>query len=128
MVGDGSVSPEFAEIAGPSHAEGVYAPMAQTPETIPGANDWIESYKKKYGTAPGPYSNQSYDAVRLAAEAITQAGGTGSAGVLAALEMMDGFQLFSGPLKFTLEHTLANGGFQILVVKDGAFTLQDTLT
>ncbi|MFD0480593.1 hypothetical protein ACFQ0B_80090 [Nonomuraea thailandensis] len=47
--------------------------------------------------------------MRLAAEAITQAGGTGSAGVLAALEMMDGFQLFSGPLKFTLEHTLANG-------------------
>ncbi len=35
--------------------------------------------------------------------------------------------MFSGPLKFTPEHTLSTGGFQILVVKDGKFVLQDPL-
>lgn len=127
IVGDGSVSAKLAEIAGGDAAEGVYATMTQTPDTIEGAQGWIEAYKKKFNAAPGPYSNQAYDAVRLAAEAVKNAGGTDGAKVIAALEAMNGFQMFSGPLKFTPEHTLSNGGFQILVVKNGAFTLQDSL-
>ncbi|MEU4831758.1 branched-chain amino acid ABC transporter substrate-binding protein [Streptosporangium sp. NPDC023615] len=127
MVGDGSVSPKLIEIAGDEAAEGLYATMTQTPDTLEGAEGWIDAYKKKFGTDPGPYSNQAYDAVRLAAEAVTKAGGTDGTKVIAALEAVDGFSMFSGPLKFTPEHTLANGGFQILVVKDDAFALQDSL-
>ncbi|GHH71422.1 branched chain amino acid ABC transporter substrate-binding protein [Streptosporangium violaceochromogenes] len=127
LLGDGSVSPKFIEIAGNDAAEGVYATMTQTPDTLEGAENWIASYKKKFGTDPGPYSNQAYDAVRLAAEAIGKAGGTDGTKVVAALEGIDGFPMFSGPLKFTPEHTLSNGGFQILVVKGGKFALQDSL-
>ncbi|MDP9844662.1 branched-chain amino acid ABC transporter substrate-binding protein [Streptosporangium lutulentum] len=127
MVGDGSVSPKLMEIAGAEAAEGVYATMTQTPDTLEGAEGWIEAYKKKYNAEPGPYSNQAYDAVRLAAEAITKAGGTDGAKVVSALEAIDGFSMFSGPLKFTPEHTLASGGFQILVVKGDKFILQDAL-
>ncbi|MEU7000755.1 branched-chain amino acid ABC transporter substrate-binding protein [Nonomuraea sp. NPDC046570] len=128
MVGDGSVSPKLAEIAGGEVADGVYATMTQTPDTLKGAESWITAYKTKYSADPGPYSNQAYDAVRLAAEAVTKAGGTDSAKVIAALEGIDGFQMFSGPLKFTPEHTLSTGGFQILVWKGGKFALQDSLT
>ena len=127
MVGDGSVSPKLIEIAGAEAAEGVYATMTQTPDTLQGAEGWIEAYKKKYGAEPGPYSNQAYDAVRLAAEAIGKAGATDGTKVIAALEAIDGFSMFSGPLKFTPEHTLANGGFQILVAKGDGFVLQDSL-
>jgi branched-chain amino acid transport system substrate-binding protein len=127
MVGDGSVSPKLVEIAGAEAAEGLYATMTQTPDTLEGAEGWIDAYKKKYGAEPGPYSNQAYDAVRLAAEAVTKAGGTDGTKVVAALEAIDGFPMFSGPLKFTPEHTLANGGFQILVVKSDKFALQDSL-
>ena len=35
--------------------------------------------------------------------------------------------MFSGPLKFTPDHTLSTGGFQILVVQDGKLVLKDTL-
>jgi branched-chain amino acid transport system substrate-binding protein len=127
MVGDGSVSPKLMEIAGAEAAEGVYATMTQTPDTLEGAEGWIAAYRKKYNADPGPYSNQAYDAVRLAAEAVTKAGGTDGAKVIAALEAIDGFAMFSGPLKFTPEHTLASGGFQILVVKGDKFALQDAL-
>jgi branched-chain amino acid transport system substrate-binding protein len=127
MVGDGSVSPKLMEIAGAEAAEGVYATMTQTPDTLEGAEGWIAAYKKKYNADPGPYSNQAYDAVRLAAEAVTKAGATDGDKVIAALEAIDGFSMFSGPLKFTPEHTLANGGFQILVVKGDRFALQDAL-
>ncbi|AIY02210.1 hypothetical protein ART_2611 [Arthrobacter sp. PAMC 25486] len=128
MVADGSVDASLIKIAGAANAEGVFATMTQTPDTIKGAETWIADYTKKFGSAPGPYSTQSYDAVRVAAEAITKAGSTDGDKVIAALQAIDGFQLFSGPLKFTPEHTLTNGGFQILVVKDGKFALQDDLS
>ena len=128
MVADGSVDASLIKIAAGTNANGVFATMTQTPDTIKGAETWIADYTKKFGSAPGPYSTQSYDAVRVAADAITKAGSTDGGKIIAALEAIDGFQLFSGPLKFTPEHTLTNGGFQILVVKDGKFALQDELS
>ena len=97
--------------------------MTQTPQTIPGGETWIASYKKAFNTDPGPYSTQSYDAVRVAAEAIKNAGNTNGKDIIAALEKIDGFKIFSGSLKFTPEHTLTNGGFDILVVKGDDFAL-----
>ncbi|PYI66886.1 branched-chain amino acid ABC transporter substrate-binding protein [Arthrobacter livingstonensis] len=127
MVADGSVDPSLVKIAGAANAEGVFATMTQTPDTIKGAETWIANYTKAFGSAPGPYSTQSYDAVRVAAEAMTQAKGTGGDAVIKALAGIDGFQIFSGPLKFTPEHTLSSGGFQILVVQGGKFILKDAL-
>ncbi|MEU4492150.1 branched-chain amino acid ABC transporter substrate-binding protein [Streptomyces sp. NPDC023998] len=127
LVGDGSVDPKLVKIAGAEHGEGAFATMTQTPQTTPGAESWIASYKTKFGAEPGPYSTQSYDAVRVAAEAIRKAGSTDGDKVTASLEAMDGFKIFSGPLKFTADHTLSNGGFVILAVKDGQFVLRDSL-
>jgi branched-chain amino acid transport system substrate-binding protein len=127
MVADGSVDPSLSEIAG-AGAEGVFATMTQTPDTIEGAEDWIASYEEEFGSAPGPYSTQSYDAVRLAAEAIEEAGSTEGDAIIEALEGIDGFEMFSGPLKFTPEHTLSSGGFVILKIEDGKFVLEDDLS
>ncbi|KAB1915744.1 MULTISPECIES: branched-chain amino acid ABC transporter substrate-binding protein [unclassified Micromonospora] len=127
MVADGSVDQKLVDIAGSEAAEGVFATMTQTPETIQGADKWIADYKSKFGAAPGPYSTQAYDAVRVAAEAVKQAGSTDGSAVIKALEGIDGFQLFSGPLKFTPDHTLSSGGFQILTVEKGKIVLKDTL-
>ncbi|MGH3425884.1 MAG: branched-chain amino acid ABC transporter substrate-binding protein [Nocardioidaceae bacterium] len=127
MVADGSVDSKLAEIAGGKNAEGVLATMTQTPQTIPGAEDWIKSYKDQFDSEPGPYSTQSYDAVRVAAEGVRQAGSTGTDDVIKALEAIDGFKVFSGPLKFTDQHTLSSGGFLILEFKGGKTVLKDDL-
>ncbi|MDK3258262.1 branched-chain amino acid ABC transporter substrate-binding protein [Blastococcus capsensis] len=127
MVADGSVDQQLVEIAGAENAAGVFATMTQTPDTIPGAEDWIASYTEKFGADPGPYSTQAYDAVRVAAEALREAGSTETDEVIAALEAIDGFELFSGPLQFTEDHTLSSGGFLILSVQDGEFQLEDPL-
>lgn len=127
MVADGSVDPSLAQIAG-AGAEGVYATMTQTPDTIKGAENWIANYKKAFGSDPGPYSTQSYDAVRLAAKAIDDAKSTKGEDIIKALEGIDGFKMFSGPLKFTPQHTLSSGGFVILAVKGGKFVLEDELS
>ena len=127
MVADGSVDGKLLEIAGEQNADGILATMTQTPDTIEGAEDWISDYKEQSGVEPGPYSTQSYDAVRVAAEAIGSAGTTDGEAVIEELEAIEGFELFSGPLTFTEEHTLSSGGFQILESSGGKFTLKDTL-
>ncbi len=123
MVADGSVDKQLVSIAGSANAQGVFATMTQTPTTIPGGDAWIAKYKAKFNADPGPYSTQSYDAVRIAAEAVKRAGSTDGAAVIKALEGIDGFKIFSGNLKFTPEHTLSEGGFDILVVKGDDFAL-----
>ncbi|GGX98205.1 branched-chain amino acid ABC transporter substrate-binding protein [Streptomyces anandii] len=123
MVADGSVDGKLIKIAGRKNAQGVFATMTQTPQTIPGGQGWVAKYKAKFGSEPGPYSTQAYDAVRVAAEAVRKAGSTDGRDVTKALEQIDGFKLFSGPLKFTIQHTLSVGGFDILVVKDDTFVL-----
>jgi branched-chain amino acid transport system substrate-binding protein len=127
MVADGAVDTTLAEIAGGDNAEGVYATMTQTADTIEGAEGWIATYEQTFGGEPGPYSPQSYDAVRVVAEAIKSAGSTDGKEIIAALEGLNGFELFSGPLTFTEDHTLSSGGFVILAVRDGEFVLEDPL-
>lgn len=125
MVADGSVDPSLPKIAGAS-ADGVFATMTQTPDTLKGAaaEKWIASYKSTFNADPGPYSTQSYDAVRVVVQAIKTAKSTNGDKMITALEKIDGFKMFSGPLKFTSDHTLSNGGFVILVIKDGKFVLK----
>ena len=127
MVADGAVDQHLITIAGAAQAEGVYATMTQTPETVPGAAAWSQRYRDAFHTDPGPYSTQAYDAVRVVAEAIRKAGSTDGDAIVQALEGIDGLQLFSGPLKFTPEHTLSTGGFLILSVQHGTFKLKDRL-
>lgn len=127
MVADGSVDSSLAKIAEKKNADGVYATMTQTPDTIQGAGQWKADYKKKFGSKPGPFSPQAYDAVRVAAQGIKKAGSTDPDKVIKALEGIDGFKIFSGPLKFTPKHTLTNGGFVILKMKNGEFELKSRL-
>ncbi|MGN6612536.1 MAG: branched-chain amino acid ABC transporter substrate-binding protein [Angustibacter sp.] len=127
LVADGSVDAKLIEIAGAKSAEGVLATMTPTPETIESAKGWIQSYKSTFNSDPGPYSTQSYDAVRVAAEAIRAAGSTDGKAVDKALESLKDFPTFAGPLTFTKDHTLSQGGFLILKVSDGHFVLEDSL-
>lgn len=128
MVADGSVDATFAEISGADYTDNVVATFTQTPDMLEGAEDWIANYTEQFGADPGPYSTQSYDAVRVMAEGMKNAGSTDGDAVIEALEGLEGFEIFSGPLTFTPEHTLSEGGFAILEINDeGVFVLKDDL-
>ncbi|QTX05541.1 branched-chain amino acid ABC transporter substrate-binding protein [Agromyces archimandritae] len=128
LVGDGSVDKKFAEIAGAGYTENVVGTFTQTPDMLKGAEEWIASYEEAFGEAPGPYSTQSYDAVRVVAEAMKNAGSTETDAVVEGLRGLDGFPVFSGPLTFTDEGTLSSGGFAIVSIsEDGTFVLKDDL-
>jgi branched-chain amino acid transport system substrate-binding protein len=129
LVGDGSVDAKFAQIAGKGYTEHVLGTFTQTPDMIKGADNWIADYKKLAGAAPGPYSTQSYDAVKVVAQAMTDAKSTDFTKVSKALEELKGFKTFAGPLSFTKDHTLNGGGFVIVGIDPatGNFVLKDDL-
>ncbi|MGB7963707.1 MAG: branched-chain amino acid ABC transporter substrate-binding protein [Propionicimonas sp.] len=128
LVGDGAVDASFAKITGADYTTNVFATFTQTPDMLEGADTWIASYKAKFGAEPGPYTTQAYDAVRVMAEGIKQAGSTEMDKVVAALNALDGFPTFSGPLKFTDKGTLSSGGFVIVKIGPaGTFILHDNL-
>lgn len=130
LVGDGSVDAKFAQIAGKGYTKNVLGTFTQTPDMIKGADTWIADYEKLAGGAkPGPYSTQSYDAVRVVAQAMKDAKGTDFTKVVKALEGLKDFKTFAGPLTFTKDHTLSGGGFVIVAIdpSTGAFVLKDDL-
>lgn len=129
LVGDGTVDAQFAEIAGDGFTEDVYGTFTKTPDMLEDADEWIAAYKEiSGGEEPGPYSIQSYDAVRVVAEGMTNAGSTDGDAVNEAIAEIDGLELSSGPLQFTDEGTLSGGGFVIVTVgPQGSFVLHDDL-
>jgi branched-chain amino acid transport system substrate-binding protein len=124
IVGDGSTSAQLFDIAGRA-AEGVFALSSPVAEFLPGAKDFIETYRSKYGSEPGPYAPLTYDGMRLLAWAIEEAGSAEPDKVIAALKSADGEEWLAGPISFTDENTLARSNFIVLEGKDGAWTRAD---
>lgn len=129
LVGDGSVDAQLAQIAGEGNTDNVFGTFTKTPDMLEGAEQWIADYEEvSGGEAPGPYSIQTYDAVRVMAEAMRAAGTTDGEAVNKALTEIDGLELSSGPLKFTDDGTLSGGGFVIVEIgPEGSFILSDDL-
>jgi len=121
-VGDGSNSPDLFKLAGDA-AEGVIGFSNPTPDFLPNAKAFSDTYTKKFGNAPGPYAALSYDGMKLLAAAITTAGSTDSAKVIAALQASDFKDGLAGEITFRPDHTLARSNFIVLEGKGGAWTL-----
>jgi branched-chain amino acid transport system substrate-binding protein len=76
--GDGLVSADFLKGAGFPAAEGWYVTIA-APHMLedPQVKDWVERFRKKYGSAPEDYSITSYDAALVILDAIKRVAASG---------------------------------------------------
>ena len=76
--GDGLVSADFLKGAGFPAAEGWYVTIA-APHMLedPQVKEWIERFRKKYGSAPEDYSITSYDAALVIVDAIKRVAASG---------------------------------------------------
>ena len=122
-VGDGSNSPDLFKLAGNDAAEGVIGFSNPTAEFLPGAKAFSDTYTKQFGNAPGPYAPLTYDGMKLLAWAMTTAGSTDSAKVIAALKTANYTGGLAGPISFRADNTLARSNFIVLQGKSGAWTL-----
>lgn len=122
-VGDGANDKTLIDIAGKQAAEGTFVTTSPTPEFIPGAKSFVDTYTSKFKEAPGPYSALSYDGMRLLADAIARANSTDKAAIVKALKETKGFKTFGGDVSFKEDGTLEKSNFIVITVKDGKFTL-----
>lgn len=129
LVGDGSVDAQLAAIAGPA-IDNVFGTFTRTPDMLEGGEDWVAAYTELAGAAPGPYSMQTYEAVKVIAQAMEDAGGTDYDAVIKALQGLKGFPLLSGDLTFAADGSREGGGFVIVspTGDNGAFVLADDLS
>ncbi len=98
---------------------------------LEGGDAWVEAYKGVSGGAePGPYSMQTYEAVKVLAAAMNEAGSTDYDAVTAALKGLKDFPLLSGDLTFAADGSREGGGFVIVAPTGagGAFVLKDDLS
>ena len=131
LVGDGSVDAQLAAIAGPDAIKNVYGTFTRTPDMLEGGEEWVEAYKAVSGGAePGPYSMQTYEAVKVLAAAMNEAGSTDYEAVTTALKGLKNFPLLSGDLTFAADGSREGGGFVIVAPTGdgGAFVLEDDLS
>ncbi|MBL3687465.1 branched-chain amino acid ABC transporter substrate-binding protein [Leucobacter zeae] len=130
LVGDGSVDAQLAAIAGDSAITNVVGTFTRTPDMLENGEQWTEDYKKvSGGKDPGPYSIQTYEAVKTMAQAMTDAGGTDTDAVTQALKDLKDFPLLTGDLTFADDGSRLGGGFVIVepTGDGGAFVLKDDL-
>jgi branched-chain amino acid transport system substrate-binding protein len=120
-VGDGSTSDNLFKLAGDA-AEGVLAFSSPTADFLPNAKAFADAYQAKFNVAPSSYGPLTYDGMNLLADAITKAGGTDSAKLIAALQAED-YKGIAGEISFNPDHTLARSNFVVVQGQGGKWTL-----
>lgn len=121
LGGDGFEAPQLLEIGGDA-LEGVYySTHFATENTAQASRDFVAAYQKRHGTTPNGLAALTYDAVKLAADAITRAGTTESRALRAALAATKDFPGVTGRTTINAQRD-ADKDAAIITVKNGRLT------
>jgi branched-chain amino acid transport system substrate-binding protein len=122
VVGDGATDgPLLADLSAAESRE-IYGTALIVPEFMPELKDWAQRYQAAYGTAPGPSTAESYDAVMVAVDAIKRAGSTDHEAIRTALGATD-YAGLSGPMSFNDDGTRTVPKFLLLKADGKNLTL-----
>ena len=125
LGGDGAQTPKYIELAG-SGAEGAIASMPGVPlESMPGGSAFKQQFVAKYGPIQN-YAPYAYDAVYVLVEAMKRAGSAEPAKYLPELAKTD-FQGVTSKVQFDAKGDLAGGGVTLYQVKNGIWTVLETV-
>ncbi|MGI4813339.1 MAG: branched-chain amino acid ABC transporter substrate-binding protein [Janthinobacterium lividum] len=112
----------FLKLAGPA-AEGSVASLAGLPLTeMPGGNDYIARYKKRFGTDVDLYSPYGYDGAMSMFKAMTKANSTDPAKYLPALADSHLPGVTSSDIAYDARGDLKHGGITVYKVVAGVWT------
>lgn len=121
MSGDGSEDPHFITDAGGAPAEGAYLSCACEDTSSAGsAGTFNSAYQAAFGTPPGTYSAEAYDATNFVLAAI-KAGNTTPAAINSYLKS-NSWQGVTKTLKFQSDGNVAGGTIYIYKVGGGKIT------
>ncbi|MGC9771324.1 ABC transporter substrate-binding protein [Fervidobacterium islandicum] len=121
IAGDGADAPELVKIGGKA-VEGLYFTTHYVPEaaTTKLAKDFVEAFKKQYGTMPAMNAALGYDAYMLIVDAIERAKSKDPVKINTAIRSTKGFQGVSGTITID-ENGNAIKDVIIVKVQNGQF-------
>ena len=120
-------SPILVEIAGPKALNHTYfTNFYSVEDKNPISNNFVEAYKKEYGTIPDSMAAMGYDAANLLVDAIRRANSTESAKIRDALSGTKNFKSVSGEMSLNSTHDAVRG-VVIIEMKDGKQVYKETI-
>lgn len=126
LGGDGFEAPQLLEIGGRA-LEGVYySTHFATENTDQASRAFVAAYTRRHGSGPNGLAALTYDAVKLAADAITRAGTTEPKRLRAALAATRDFPGVTGRTTINAARD-ADKDAAIITVKDGKLTFVEAI-
>ncbi|WP_165964163.1 branched-chain amino acid ABC transporter substrate-binding protein [Actinomadura sp. KC216] len=121
MGGDATTDSTVLKTAGAA-ADGYIATTAPLAKDLPAAAKFVTAYKAAHNADPGPFSVYEYDAVKVIAKAIEDAGSTEGKDIIDALHKMKDFPGITGPITFDDKGDRTDPLYITVRVQSGAFT------
>ncbi|WUI03442.1 branched-chain amino acid ABC transporter substrate-binding protein [Spirillospora sp. NBC_00431] len=121
MGGDATTDSTVLKTAG-SAADGYIATTAPLAKDLPAAGKFVTAYKAANNADPGPFSVYEYDAVKVVAKAIDDAGSTKGRDITDALHKIKDFPGITGPITFDDKGDRTDPLYITVRVQSGAFT------
>ncbi|SCJ33870.1 Leucine-%2C isoleucine-%2C valine-%2C threonine-%2C and alanine-binding protein precursor [uncultured Clostridium sp.] len=122
MGGDGWDSPELVKIGGDAVEDAVFVNHYSPNDTDATVQEFVNSYKEKYGQTPDAFAALSYSTLQLFEEAITKSGSTDGEAVKEALKNID-VDTISGNIKFD-ENRNPQKSVSIIKIENGEAKLE----
>ncbi|MEO6002253.1 MAG: ABC transporter substrate-binding protein [Opitutus sp.] len=126
LGGDGFEAPQLLEIGGAA-LEGVYYSTHFASENTSAASrTFVDEFRRRHGAVPNGLSALTYDAIKLAADAITRAGTTDKAALVKALAATKNFPGVTGMTTINAQRD-ADKDAAIITVKSGKLSFVETI-
>lgn len=122
MGGDGWDSPELVKIGGDAVEGAVFVNHYSPDDSDPEVQEFVNSYKEKYGETSDAFAALSYSTLQLFEEAITKAGSTDGEAVKDALKNID-VDTISGNIRFD-ENRNPQKSVSIIKIENGEVKLE----
>lgn len=126
LGGDGFEAPQLLEIGGAALDGAYYATHFATENTGQASRRFVARYRERYGAAPNGLAALTYDAVRLAADAIARAGTLDRNAVRAALAATRDFPGVTGRTTINARRD-ADKDAAIIAVRNGRLVFVETV-
>jgi len=120
ISGDGTNDDQFIAGAGAANAEGSFLTCGcGDPSTDPNAASFVSAYKAKFGTDPGAYSAEGYDAANAIIAAIKGLNGDVDRGKVANAVLKGSYKGLTKEVKFDDKGEVATRTIFVYEVKNG---------
>jgi len=124
---DGWDSPKLVEIAGEAAEGGCFSNHYSKDDPNPVVQQFVSSFQAKYGETPDALAALAYDAIRVVAQAIEQAGKLDRAALRDALAQTKDFDGVTGRISID-ENRNARKSATVLTIKNGKQTFVQTMS